>query len=171
MSRRIALGGILTALCVLLNYVAAFMPSGKLGLYVLSSLPVAAAAVELDMRGAMTVYAASAMLIFLLSGNINALLLFTLFFGIYPIIKYYAEKQTRASLEMLIKYVGFNGLGMIGYFAYRTIFGISPVNFSLLPPWMIAGAILAAEAVFLIYDYVLSRLIHYYVNRIKAGLK
>lgn len=171
MSRRIALGGILTALCVLLNYVAAFMPSGKLGIYVLSSLAIAAAIVELDIKGATTVYAASAILIFLLSGNINTLLLFTLFFGIYPIVKYYAEKQRRASVEMLIKYIGFNVLAVLGYFVYWMIFGISPVSLNILSPWMIAGVILGAEVIFLIYDYVLSRLIRYYINRIKTGLK
>jgi hypothetical protein len=47
MSRRIAFGGIFTALCVALIYAAAYLPTGRLGMYALSSLAIAGAVIEL----------------------------------------------------------------------------------------------------------------------------
>lgn len=170
MSRKIAFGGILTAICVILNYMAAAMPSGKLGLYALSSVAIAAAVVELDIKWGVLVYAASTVLIFMLTGNINALLLFTSFFGCYPLLKFYIEKQRTPAIEMLLKFLSFNLLGVLGYFIYSAIFGVSPINLTLFSQWMLVGLAVAAQVVFLLYDYVLSRLIDYYVNRIKRAI-
>jgi hypothetical protein len=170
MSRRIAFGGILTALCVVLIYIAAYMPTGKLGLYSLASVTIAIAVVELDIKLGAAVYAASAMLIFLLTGNINALLLFILFFGSYPLLKYYIEKQRSVIAEMLLKFATFNLLAVFGFFIFKLLFGISPVNLTSFSIWVLLGLILVGQAIFLLYDYVLSRLINYYINRIKAGV-
>lgn len=171
MSRKIAFGGILTALCVVMVYMAALLPSGKLGLYAISSLAIAAAVVELEIRWGALVYAASGLLIFLLTGNISALLLFSLFFGAYPLLKYYIEKQRSSVLEILMKLAAFNVLAAAGYFIYSGLMGVAPINAASLQPMLAAGLVLAAQLFFLIYDYVLSRLIDYYVNRIKSALK
>lgn len=170
MSRRIAFGGILTALCVVLIYLAAYMPTGKLGLYALSSVTIAIAVVELDIRLGALVYAGSALLIFLLTGNINALLLFTLFFGSYPLLKYYIERQRNAAVEMLLKFAAFNLLALLGFFIFKLLFGISPINLASYSIWILVGFIVAGQFIFLIYDYILSRLISYYINRIKTGM-
>ncbi|MDF2841203.1 MAG: putative rane protein, partial [Clostridia bacterium] len=114
MSRRIAFGGILTALCVVLVYFAAYLPSGKLSLYALASVTIAISVVELDVKWGAVVYTASAILIFLLSGSLNALLLFAVFFGSYPLLKYFIEKQSNAALEMILKFAAFNLLGVFG---------------------------------------------------------
>lgn len=173
MSRKIAYGGILTALCVVLVYAAAIMPSGKLGIYALSSLVIAIAVVELDIKWGTVVFAAAAILIVLLTGNINALLLFGLFFGSYPLVKYFIEKQRKAAAEILLKLFTFNIAAVAGFYVYSLIFGVSPLNQQILGKaantMLIAGAF-GAQVVFIIYDYVLSRLIGYYINRIKSAL-
>lgn len=170
MSRRIAFGGILTALCVVLIYLAAYMPSGKLGLYALASVTIAIAVVELDIKLGALVYAASTLLIFLLTGNINAVLLFTLFFGSYPLLKYYIEKQRSAALEMLLKLAAFNLQALLGFFVFKLLFGISAFNLASYSIWVLIGLMVFGQFVFLIYDYILSRLIDYYINRIKTGM-
>lgn len=170
MSRKIAFGGILTALCVVLLYLASYLPTGKLGLYALASVTIAIAVVELDIRLGAVVYAGSAILIFLFTGNINALLLFILFFGSYPLLKYYIEKQRSAAVEMLMKFGAFNLLAILGFFMFKLLLGVSPINLTHFSIWILVGFILAGQVMFLIYDYILSRLIHYYINRIKAGM-
>ncbi|OGO79435.1 MAG: hypothetical protein A2Y23_06900 [Clostridiales bacterium GWB2_37_7] len=170
MSRRIAFGGILTALCVVLIYFAALLPSGKLGLYALASVTIAIAVVELDIRWGAVVYGGSSILIFLLTGNINAMLLFTIFFGSYPLLKYYIEKQSSVVTELLLKFTVFNLLAVLGFFVFKLLFGISPINLAGYTVWILLGVILGGQVVFLIYDYVLSRLINYYISRIKAGI-
>ena len=170
MSRRIAFGGILTALCVVLTYLAAYLPTGKLGLYALTSVIIAIAVIELDIKLGAVVYAASAILVFLLTGSINALLLFTLFFGSYPLLKYYIEKQRSAVLEMLLKFGTFNLLAVLSFFIFKLLLGISPINLSSFSVLMSIGILLAGQILFLIYDYILSRLIDYYINRIRSAM-
>jgi len=170
MGRRIAFGGILTALCVVLIYFAAYLPSGKLGIYSLASVTIAIAVVELDIRLGAVVYAASAILIFLLTGSLNAFLLFTLFFGIYPLLKYHFEKQRNSVMEMLLKFSAFNALALTGFFVYKQLFGVPPMNLETFSIWILIGLAAAGQIIFLIYDYILSRLISYYIQRLKSAI-
>ena len=168
MSRKVAFGGILTALCVVLIYLATYLPTGKLGLYALASVTIAIAVIELDVKFGTVVYTASSILIFLLTGNINTLLIFTLFFGSYPLLKYYIEKQRSAVVEMLLKFGVFNLLAIVGYFLFKLLLGVSPINISNLSILISVSLLFAIQIGFLIYDYILSRLISYYINRIKS---
>ena len=170
MSRKVTLGGILTALCVVLAYLAFYLPTGKLSIYLLTSVVIAIAVVELGIKFSTVVYTASAILIFLLTGSINVLLLFTLFFGSYPLLKYYIEKQRNAVIEMLLKFSAFNLIAIFVFFIFKQLLGVMPIRLNDLSIWMQIGIIFGAQVVFLIYDYVLSRLIDYYFNRIKPGL-
>ncbi len=167
MSRKVAFGGILTALCVVIVYIAAYLPTGKLGMYAISSLIIACAVIELGVKWGMVTYAASAALIFLLTGNINAFLLFILFFGGYPIIKYHIEKLSSVILELVLKLVAVNVLAITGYFIYKLLLVISPINIPGISTGLAIVLIIAAQAVFLVYDYILSRLISYYMDKIR----
>lgn len=167
MTRKVAFGGILTALCVVIVYMAAFLPSGKLGMYAISSLIIACAVIELGIKWGTVTYAASAALILLLTGSINAFLIFALFFGSYPIIKYYIEKLSSAMSETVLKLVTINMLAVMGYFIYKGLLGISPINIPGSSNLLVIALIIAAQAVFLVYDYILSRLISYYMDRIR----
>jgi hypothetical protein len=171
MSRKIAFGGILTALSVVLVYFAAYMPSGKLGLYSLASVIIAIAVVELGIKLGAVVYIASAILIFFITGSLNALLLYILFFGCYPLLKYYLEKQRRAAVELLMKFAVFNLLVIVSFVAFKLLLGIWPVNIEGFSVWILAGLAIAAQIIFLIYDYILSRLISYYINRVKSAIR
>ena len=160
----------MTALCVVLAYLAFYLPTGKLSIYLLTSVVIAIAVVELGIKFSTVVYTASAILIFLLTGSINVLLLFTLFFGSYPLLKYYIEKQRNAVIEMLLKFSAFNLIAIFVFFIFKQLLGVMPIRLNDLSIWMQIGIIFGAQVVFLIYDYVLSRLIDYYFNRIKPGL-
>lgn len=160
----------MTALCIVLVYLAAYLPSGKLGLYALASVTIAIAVIELDIKFGTVVYIASAILIFLLTASINALLLFTLFFGSYPLLKYYIEKQKSAVLEMLLKFGAFNLLAALSFYLFKLLLGVSPINLSSFSIWMLIGILIGGQILFLIYDYILSRLIDYYMNRIRSAL-
>lgn len=167
MSRKIAFGGILTALCVVIVYIAAYIPTGKLGMYAISSLITACAVIELGVKWGTMTYAASAALILLLTGSINAFLVFTLLFGSYPIIKYHIEKIKNAVSVLLLKLTAANLLAIIGYFLYKLLLGISPINIRDISSLTTMALVIAAQGAFLMYDYVLSRLIFYYMDRIR----
>lgn len=157
----------MTALCVLLLYGTAYLPTGRLGIFVLSSLVIAGAVIELGVRWGTVVYIASAVLTFLLTGSINTFLLFLVFFGSYPLIKYHIEKRNRVVPSEVLKLAAINLLAAAGYYTFKALTGISAITLPSLSPWLIAGIIVAAQFAFLLYDYVLSRLIVYYMDRIR----
>ncbi|MDF2522247.1 MAG: hypothetical protein K0R84_2875 [Clostridia bacterium] len=167
MSKRVAFGGIMTALCVMLVYFAAYLPTGRLGIYVLSSLVIASAVIELGARWGAVVYAASSALIFLLTGSISAFLLFTIFFGSYPLLKYYIEKVRSAAAEIVLKLAAFNMLSIAAYYIFKALMGVSPIALPELSAWILAGIAAAVQLAFLFYDYIFSRLIAYYMDRIR----
>jgi hypothetical protein len=92
------------------------------------------------------------------------------FFGSYPLLKYFIEKQSNAALEMILKFAAFNLLGVFGFFVFKLLLGVFPINLERFSSWILIGLILVGQIIFLIYDYVLSRLIYYYINRIKSGI-
>ncbi|MDE6922224.1 MAG: hypothetical protein K2P01_01595, partial [Oscillospiraceae bacterium] len=85
-------------------------------------------------------------------------------FGLYPMIKSAAEKPRKRLLEYAVKLVFFNGVFTV---LYVTMMG---TVLDTLPALLGAsrwGLYLAANIVFVLYDYGFSRLIAVYLNRVQ----
>jgi hypothetical protein len=87
LSRKIAFTGIFTGTAVIFLYFGAILPTGRLTLYFMASLPVAIAIVEFGTGAGISVYFAVCTLSALMGGNILGIVPFALFFGHYPIFK------------------------------------------------------------------------------------
>ncbi len=165
MSRRIAFAGIFTGVAVVLLYAAAIMPTGKLTLYFLASLPVAFTIVEFGAGTGIAAYFSVCLLSALALGKVFGVLPFVLFFGHYPIFKYFIEKIRKPAMEILLKLTAFNFSGLLWYLLFKTtVFSMIPARFTgngLIPLVLIA----ALQVLFFIYDYVFSRLLFYYETR------
>lgn len=166
MSRKVAFGGIFTALSVIFLYLAAVMPTGRVALYFVSGLPVALAIIEFGVTTGIGVYASASLLALLLVGDVTAVLPFILFFGHYGILKFYIEKQRKAVLEILLKLLAFNILMGIGYFLFTVLLAVPLPEALPNLGFYIAGAWIAAQFLFFLYDYIYSRLLGYYEDRI-----
>lgn len=162
-SRRIALGGIMGALCILSLYLAAYLPTSRLFFYGISSVFCGVMVMEAGIKWAWVFYGATALLsIILIPDKIRAMP-YIFFFGVYGIIKYYIESLKNITLELILKGLFFIlSTGASAYiFKELLIAGISPK----LPLWAVgAGAIV----VFYIYDYAFSRFASYYIMKIKG---
>lgn len=165
MARKVAFGGIFTALTVVLLYFAAFVPTGRLAAYALCSVPIAFSIVELGVGAGALVYVSTSILSVLLIGSINDLVPFILFFGHYGICKFYIEKQRRAALEIILKLLVFNGSIALAYFVFTRLFLSAAAGILTNSGLLIAGFVLLAQVVFFIYDYVYSRIIFYYQDK------
>ena len=164
MSRKIALTGILTCLAVIFLYISAIMPTVKLTLYFLASLPVSIAIVEFGAGAGISVYFAACILSFMVAGNIFAIVPFVFFFGHYPIIKYFIEKKRKAVAEVMLKLAVFNLSGLLLYFLFRGLFiTMIPVQFANIG--LLTAFIAIAQVIFFTYDYVYSRLLFYYESK------
>ncbi|HYF82549.1 MAG TPA: hypothetical protein VEB00_05935 [Clostridia bacterium] len=166
MSRKIAFIGIFTGAAVVLLYMDSIMPTGKLTLYFLASLPVAFAVIEFGTGAGIALYFTTCVLSVLVTGNIFGIVPFMLFFGHYPISKYIIERGRQAAAEILLKLAVFNISGLLWYLLFKSLF------IAALPPQftknsvLLVGFIAALQLVFFIYDYAFSRLLFYYKSRL-----
>jgi hypothetical protein len=166
LSRKIAFTGILTGLAVIFLYFSAVMPTGKLTLYFLASVPVSIAIVEFGAGAGISVYFAACILYSLVVGNIFTIAPFVFFFGHYPIFKYLIEKKRKAAVEIMLKLAFFNLSGLLLYFLFSSLFvNMIPVKFNnnggLMTVFIVMG-----QVIFFTYDYVYSRLLFYYESRL-----
>lgn len=161
---RVALGGVLAALSLLLLYLAAMMPSGRIGMVAIAGLVPAAAVVSGGLFTGFLSYGATVVLAFLLLPDKSCALLYAIFFGLYPMVKSLIERLRKLPLELLLKLVFFNVVLAI------LLFGFSAFLFPMLPEFLhnTLPVFLVGNVVFLIYDYGFSKLITYYASRIRG---
>lgn len=165
MAKRVAFSGVLSALTVILLYFAFIAPSGKISLYALSSLPAALATLEFGIGAGASVYVASSLITFFITGFLGSMP-YILFFGVYSLLKYYFEKSGKLVYELIGKIICFNTLLLIYYFITVKL---------LVMPMTVSGNMLyillaAAQILFFVYDYVFSRLLYYYEDTIRKRL-
>lgn len=158
-----AFGGILTALSIIVLYLASYAPSIKITMFFISGLLIAVGLVEKGIRTAWLVYAASSILSLLVVSNIAFILPYICFFGLYPLIKYYIEKNHKNKLQIIMKILFCNlSLSMvyliwIKLLSQKIIFSISVIYVLIL-----------IQPAFLFYDYIFTRVIFYYIDKITA---
>ena len=162
---RVATGGIFAALSLLLLYGATLLPSGRIGMVAVAGLVPAAAVIAGGLATGFLCYGATALLGLLLLPDKGCALLYALFFGLYPMVKYLIERLRKLPIEILLKLAFFNLILVI------FLFGFSALLFPLLPELMRTPLPLfgIGNVVFLVYDYGFSKLITYYVSRIRKA--
>lgn len=152
-------GGIYTALTILFVYLSSVSPTSKLSLLALASAIIPLAILTTNVKNAVLVYVASSILCFLL-GLRGMAIVYTLFFGIYGLAKYYIERLRKLPLEYILKFIFFNMSFLIIYYFYRLVFTeMVKVNFPLYI------LVLALEVAFFLYDYALTTIIAYINKR------
>lgn len=158
-SKYIAENGITVALTLVALYAASILPISTLSILTVASCLIPISIIRTSIRNTILVYVASSLAsFFLLSTNIA--LYYTLFFGVYGIIKYFAEKLKNIPLELILKLIGFNILLTIIYFVTVNFLGLPSIEYPLYLMWIIS------QVAFLIYDYALTLIISFYLNRI-----
>lgn len=165
-AKRIALSGILGALAIVCLFLAAYLPAGRLGFYAVSSFLCAIIIIEFGGGAGWAFYAATSLLSLMLVPDKLGIVPYIMFFGIYAIIKYYIEKLDKILSEVLLKLAFFNVCLGLAYLLVRQVFSYA-VDSRL--PW--AVLIIAAEAAFVVYDYIFSRFAAYYSLDLRKHLK
>ena len=162
---RIATGGVLAALSLLLLYGSTLLPSGRIGMVAVAGLVPAAGVISGGLATGFLCYGATALLGLILLPDKGCALLYVLFFGLYPMVKYVVERMRKLPVELVLKLAFFNLILVI------FLFGFSALLFPLLPERMHTPLPLfgIGNVVFLIYDYGFSKLITYYASRIRKA--
>ena len=100
---RVALGGICSAVCLLLMFSSSFLPMLDYTIPTFAGFMMVVMIVEVDKNWAIATYCAVSLLSIFVTPNYEATLLFILFMGYYPILKYYLDQKKNRLLVWAIK--------------------------------------------------------------------
>ena len=164
---RVALGGVLAALSLVLLYLSALAPTGRIGIVAVAGLVPAVGVVSGGLGTGFLCYGAAGILGLILVPDKGCALLYAAFFGLYPMVKSAVERLRKLPLELLLKLVFFDLVLTV------FLFGLSGLLFPLLPELLQRPLplYLAGNAACLIYDYGFSKLITCYAARMRGAAR
>ena len=164
---RVALSAILTALSMAVLWGSAIVPWGRIGLVAVAGLLPAAAIISAGLAAGGLCWAGTSVLALILLPDKGCGLLYLILFGLYPLVKWAAERLRRLPLELVGKLAFFNVVLTVLWF------GLRGVLLWGLPQAAEMGRLLypIGNVVFLAYDYGFSKLIAFYVARIDRPMR
>lgn len=160
---KIALGGICLALTLIFLFAGSMIPGIELTLFAISSLFTAVVIIESDARNGIIMYIAAVILGLALLPNKLAIIPYSFFFGYYGILKYYIEKLKSAAVQIVAKVVFFAAILCVGLLCFKELL-LGSVH---LPDYPAALLIIAGVLMLVIYDYIYTLLINFYIKRVK----
>ena len=160
---QVAYPAILGALAVVVVYIAAVAPTGRWGIVAAAGLLPAAAVISVGLKAGFLCWAGASALSLLLSPDKFCALLFAALFGLYPMVKSLTEGLRKKPLEYLLKLAFFNGAFTAVYLTMSAALADSLPQVLGSSVWALY---LAANVVFLAYDFGFSRLIAVYIARV-----
>ena len=110
-------------------------------------------------------FAGASILGLILIPNKVAIVPYVVLFGYYPILKFYIEKIKSGIMQVVCKTIYFAAVLSLGLLAFKSVIAQS-IN---LPDYPVALLIVAGTLVMLLYDFVLTFLINWYIRRFKTG--
>ena len=165
--KRLAVCSLLSALGVVILSLGRFIDVLDASMAVLASLTCVIAVIEYGKLSPWLVFAVTSVLSLILQPDNSAAWMYLLFFGFYPILKEKLERLGRV-LSWVLKETVFNvSLAVI---AVVTKFLLMPEADSE-PWWMYLILIVLAEAAFVLYDVALTRVISFYIFKLRDRLK
>ena len=156
------MGALFSALAVVILYFASVWPTGQPGLAAAASMFVAAMVIESGPVPGVFVFVVSSALAMLLLPNRSAAILYISFFGFYPIVKSFIERLRGTVLQWALKLAVFNISLTVVWFILRELF----FDFGSFAPHIILIYI-GGNAVFALFDYGFTKVIRFYINRIR----
>ena len=171
-SKSIALGGILTALSLLILYLLLIVPTNTLTLFTVSSFLVCLAHLVVSTRTAWLVYVSTSLLSFFFI-PLHFTVLYVLFFGCYGALKLRIESLNHRLLESFLKLAFLNSMFLITCLFLDKVLGLmifEPFkllvlnwfpDLSMLPLLIILGGI---QIAFTLYDYGLTLLLELFTR-------
>ena len=167
-SYRVALGGIVSALCLLTMFLAGIMPALYLLLPMIAGVLMMIIAAEVNTKWAFLPYAAVSLLSMFITFDKEAALIFILLFGHYPILRFYIQKIRSKFIKNAVKFIICNVCVLSYFFVTVYVFGIAEMLDELGNFGKYGGIIMLALAniIFFLYDINLEICYNIYLKKI-----
>ncbi len=170
-SSKCAIGGIVSALSLVLMISVAIVPFLTYALPAVAGVLIVFIVVEIDKKWAFGVFSAVAILAFLLVPDKEVAMMYIAFFGYYPIIKAILESKLPPALGWVVKVVLFNLTMVAAYLILIYIMGVTvdEINeYGMIAVPMLLGA---GSVAFVAYDIALTRIISLYIIKWRKYFK
>lgn len=166
-SYRVALGGIVSSLCLLCMFLAGIMPMFYLILPMIAGILLMIIAEEVNLSWAWLTYISVGILSLFITADKESSLVFIMVFGHFPIIRLYLEKIKLKGLRWLIKLVIFNICAVSFFYVTVFIFGIEQMLEEMNEMGRYGAVILLVlcNIIFVLYD--LNLYLMYNIYKIK----
>lgn len=172
------MGGICLALAVIFMFGATIVPGVELTLFAISSLFTAVMILETGsgdsggrpnphagVGGALLVYLGASLLGLILIPNKLALIPYVAMFGYYPILKFYIEKINSGIIQVIFKAVYFAAATCLALLCFKAVIAQS----IHMPDYPVAVLIIGGIILLMLYDFVMTFLINWYIRRFRTG--
>ncbi len=165
-SYKVAIGGVVSALCLSLMFLTGIMPLLSMAIPIYAGALMIVVAREVSTSWAFAAYCAVSLLSLFLTPDKEAATLFIMFFGYYPIILPKLNKLRIAPLRIIIKLAVFNAAMVIWYRLIVFIMGTYDFfsEFAFLGEYAVLGVMVFINLVFLLYDYTIKIIYDFYVK-------
>ena len=149
-SYRVALGGIVSALCLVSMFLAGVLPALYLVLPMIAGMLLMIIAAEVGKRWALMTYISVSLLSMIITFDKEAALIFIMLFGHYPILRLYIEKLRSKLLMLIIKLAVFNVCAVSYFYVTVYIFGIEEMvdEFERFGKYAMAVVLLICNLIF-----------------------
>lgn len=166
---QIAIGGVFSALCLILMFMTGMIPFATYALPALAGAMLVAVVVENGRGTAALVYVSVSVLSLFIVPDREASMMFIVFFGYYPIIKEKIEGLRARPLVYACKLLLFNLSVVGGYLFIIFILGMPDIMSDMGTFGKYTAVVLLGmgNLVFLIYDFALTKYISLYIHWFK----
>ncbi len=161
-SSKCAVGGIVSALSLVLMISVAIIPFLTYALPAVASVLIAFVVAEIDKKWAFGVYCAVSVLAFLLVGDKEVAMMYIAFFGYYPIVKAFFESKIPSVIGWILKLILFNASIAGAYVIMIKLMGITVDEideYGIIAVPLLLGA---GSVAFVMYDIALSKVFEIY---------
>ena len=157
------MGGLAAALGLVLMLLTSLVPVGTYAFPAFAGMLLIFIVIEIGRGWAIAVFAVTAVLAFLLSGDKEAALLYAIFLGYYPILKSVIELIKSRAVQWLVKLAVFNAAMIGAYYIDLFLLGVSDVSFELFHVYLPLAFLAIGNLAFIIYDICVTRLVTIYM--------
>lgn len=171
-SYKVALGGIISALCLVSMFLTGVIPILSLALPMIAGTLMMIIKVEVSTGWSFLTYTAVSMLSLFVTFDKESSVMFIFLFGLYPILKTFFDKVKLKLVRVLSKLIYYNVSVTIAFQITFKLFGMEELADQMnqyFPHGMLV-LLIATNPVFLMYDYVLNNLIDIYYKKLKPKI-
>jgi hypothetical protein len=168
-TKKTAVCSVLLAMIIVVEYLDSIIPVTQVYLLAVCGVIVWFITKQYGFYTGLVLFMSSCVLLFLLIPNKQKVLMFTLFFGLYSVMKYHLEAIKSVWMSYAARILFMNGLSVLLIVASAILLSERIIATIIQQPaYIIIFAVIILQLIFIVYDFGLSFCTRYLLRLIQA---